>query len=106
MCLQRLLNSRLLAAFQGWREAACELRDKHLRMQKAAVHFLNQRLAISFLTWRAASEEALMGAAKLEHAVGHWLHGTLAKVFSAWRECARFRAYSRPIISGESAACT
>jgi len=106
MCLQRLLNSRLLAAFQGWREAACELRDKHLRMQKAALHFLNQRLAICFLTWRAASEEALMGAAKLEHAVGHWLHGTVAKVFNAWRECARFRAYSRPIISGQSAVYT
>lgn len=101
MCLQRLLNSRLSAAFQGWQEAACELRDKHMRMQRAAVHFLNQRLAICFLTWRAASEEALMGAAKLEHAVGHWLHGTVSKVFNAWRECAQFKAYSRPIISGE-----
>ena len=105
MCLQRLLNSQLFAAFQGWREAAVEMHAKHLRMQKAAAHFLNQRVAICFLTGRAASEEALLGAAKLEHAVGHWLHGTVARVFNAWKEWAHFKAYSKPIISGEAAYC-
>ena len=104
-CLKRLLNSRLSAAFQGWHGAVSELQAKHLRLQKAAAHFLNQRLAICFLTWRAASEEALLGAAKLDHAVGHWLHGTVAKVFNAWKEWAHFKAYSKPIVTSETALC-
>ena len=101
VCLQRMLQGRLSAAFCSWVERAGELRVKRLAASRALAHLQDRVLWGAFSGWVQAVQDAQQARDHNSRALRFWTMRSAAAALATWRSWAAERRLLRDRLQGE-----